>query len=174
MERQIHGFQYQKMVVLRESLSEDENYTGKWDAFNKTLNLPCSVKCISQTGSIDFGDFTRQTQIQSDFILYVGFWRGSKTNIVEEYKVLINKETWLTYFGHTEIIKEMLEEMKSISNSREDDPKWKAFRLKWKDRYGDSIVSLRFKRDHKKQKRIQCGITKKNFLEVVLPGNQLI
>jgi len=64
--------------------------------------------------------------------------------------------------------------MSEISNDRSDDNKWKQFRLKWKEKYGDSIISLRFKRDHKKQKRIQCGITKTNFLNVILKENQIL
>lgn len=40
--------------------------------------------------------------------------------------------------------------------------------------YGKSIISLRFKRDHKKQKRIQCGITKPNFVKKVIKDNFVI
>jgi hypothetical protein len=76
--------------------------------------------------------------------------------------------------GDITIIQEMLDEMSTISNDKSDDSKWKQFRLKWKERYGNSIISLRFKRDHKKQKRIQCGISRNNFLEVILKENQLL
>ena len=173
-ERQIHGFNYQRKVIDNNILVEDDKYTGKWDAYNESLSIPASIKCIGVKGSIDFGDFRRQTQVDTDFILYVGFWQGKKDNIVEEYKVLISKEKWLSYFGDTNIINEMLSEMSEISNDRSDDNKWKQFRLKWKEKYGDSIISLRFKRDHKKQKRIQCGITKTNFLNVILKENQIL
>ena len=46
--------------------------------------------------------------------------------------------------------------------------KWTDFRKKWTNIYGKSIISLRFKRDHKKQKRIQCGISRNNFINIVL------
>jgi hypothetical protein len=170
-ERQKHGFNYQSMVIIKESLIEDENYTAKWDAYNPNINKPASIKCIGVSGSVDFGDFKRQTEVDSDFILYVGFWKGKKDNIVEEYKILIKKENWDKYFGNKSIISEMLSEMKKISNDRSDDLKWKNFRKKYSELYGSSIISLRFKRDHKKQKRIQCGISKRKFIDVVLKEN---
>jgi len=173
-ERQIHGFNYQRSIIELESLTEDMNYTGKWDAFCLEKEVPVSIKCIGINGSVDFGDLKRQTEVQNDFILYVGFWQKSKSNIVEEYKVLIKKENWDRYFGDKSIIQSMIEEMKGISNSYSDDSKWKEFRNKYIKLYGDSIISLRFKRDHKKQKRIQCGITRKNFMEVVLKDNEVI
>lgn len=154
-ERQEHGFIYQEKIINENNLIEDKNYTGKWDGFNGEYNLPTSIKCISKKGSIDFGDFRRQTEVDTDFILYLGFWEGSKNNINEEYKVLIKKENWQRYFGNKEIINDMLNEMKDISNDKSDDPKWKIYREKYSDLYGNSIISLRFKRDHKKQKRIQ-------------------
>jgi hypothetical protein len=173
-ERQQHGFLYQERIINENKLIENENYTGKWDGFNKEYNLPTSIKCISKKGSIDFGDFRRQTEVETDFILYLGFWEGNKENINEEYKVLIKKENWQKYFGDKTIIVDMLNEMKDISNDKSDDKKWKEYREKYSKLYGESIISLRFKRDHKKQKRIQCGITKKNFLNVILKENSLL
>jgi hypothetical protein len=173
-ERQQHGFLYQEKIINENKLIEDKNYTSKWDGFNKEYNLPTSIKCISKKGSIDFGDFRRQTEVETDFILYLGFWEGNKENINEEYKVLIKKENWQKYFGDKSIIVDMLDEMKDISNDKSDDKKWKEYREKYSKLYGKSIISLRFKRDHKKQKRIQCGITKKNFIEVILSENSLL
>jgi hypothetical protein len=173
-ERQAHGFNYQKKIVEREILTESVGYTDKWDAYNSNLKRNVSIKCISKKGSIDFGDFKRQTMVDEDFILYVGFWQSKKDNVVEEYKVYITAEKWKSYLGDITIIQEMLDEMSTISNDKSDDSKWKQFRLKWKERYGNSIISLRFKRDHKKQKRIQCGISRNNFLEVILKENQLL
>lgn len=173
-ERQIHGFNYQSKIIQRELLKEDINYTGKWDAVCTSTNLPASIKCISVKGSIDFGDFRRQTQVDQDFILYVGFWEKSRSNIVEEYKVLIKSDIWQSYFGDKTIIESMINDMKLISNDRKDDQIWREFREKYSNLYGDSIISLRFKRDHKKQKRIQCGITKNNFIKFVIKDNLLL
>jgi hypothetical protein len=175
-ERQKHGFEYEKLKINENNLIKEENYTAKWDTFEiyNGTKTPVSIKCIGINSSIDFGDFKRQTEIDEDFILYIGFWKVNKNNIVEEYKVLINKNVWNNYFGDKSIIQSMLDEMKSISNDYSDDNKWKDYRKKYKELYGKSIISLRFKRDHKKQKRIQCGITKTNFINVVLKDNIII
>jgi hypothetical protein len=175
-ERQKHGFEYEDLKINENGLIKEENYTAKWDTFEiyNGIKTPVSVKCISLNSSIDFGDFKRQSEVDEDFILYVGFWKDKKDNIVEEYKVLINKDIWNSYFGNKTIIQSMLDEMKGISNKYSDDDKWKVYRNKYKDLYGKSIVSLRFKRDHKKQKRIQCGITKPNFVNKVIKDNFII
>ena len=175
-ERQRHGFEYEYMKINENNLIKEENYTAKWDTFEiyNDVKTPVSVKCIGFNSSIDFGDFKRQTEVDKDFILYVGFWKGKKDNIVEEYKVLINKDFWNSYFGDKSIIISMLDEMKGISNDYSDDNRWKEFRNRYKEMYGKSIISLRFKRDHKKQKRIQCGITKPNFINIILRDNIII
>lgn len=172
VERQEHGFLYEKEIIEKNNIIKDDNYTGKWDSYEN--GKPVSIKCIKQGSSIDFGDFKRQSEVDKYFILYVGFWYGNKNNIVESYKVLIKKENWVSYFGDVNIIQSMLTEMKEISNERSDDLKWKSYREKYGKLYGDSIIALRFKRDHKKQKRIQCGITYTNFKNVVLKNNQLM
>jgi hypothetical protein len=176
MERQIHGFEYERLIMERNNLTKESSYTGKWDMYElfNGKNTPVSVKCIGFKSSIDFGDFKRQTEIVDDFILYIGFWKGQKRNIVEEYKVLIKNENWIKYFGDKNIISDMVCEMSFISNDYSDDCKWKEFRNKYSGLYGKSVISLRFKRDHKSQKRIQCGITKSNFLNVVLKENLVL
>jgi hypothetical protein len=175
-ERQSHGFDYEQIKMTQNNLIKEDNYTSKWDSYElfEGAKIPVSIKCIGANSSIDFGDLKRQTEVDQDFILYVGFWRGQKNNIVEEYKVLINKDIWNSYFGNKDIINEMLLEMKQISNDYSDDSKWRSFRRKYKELYGESIISLRFKRDHKKQKRIQCGITKSNFLNIILRDNLVL
>jgi len=175
-ERQNHGFLYENLKIKQNNLIKSDNYTSKWDTYEvyDGVEIPVSIKCVGVNASIDFGDFKRQTEVDRDFILYVGFWKGKKTNIVEEYKVLINKDIWNSYFGDKTIITNMNNELKDISNDYSDDLKWTQYRNKYKSLYGDSIISLRFKRDHKKQKRIQCGITKKNFITFLLNDNKIL
>jgi len=175
-ERQKHGFEYEEFKINENNLIKENNYTAKWDTFEvyNGVRTPVSVKCIGINSSIDFGDFKRQTEINEDFILYIGFWKNKKNNIVEEYKILLKKDNWNSYFGDKTIIKEMLDEMRNISNEHTDDSIWKEYRNRYKKLYGKSIISLRFKRDHKKQKRIQCGITKPNFINIVLKDNLVI
>lgn len=175
-ERQKHGFIYEEYIINKNNLIKENNYTSKWDGYElyKGVKTPVSVKCMKINSNIEFGDFKRQLEINEDFILYVGFWENNKQNIIEEYKILIKKDSWCKYFGNKKIIKQMLDELKTISNSYFDDNKWLKYRTKYKESYGESILSLRFKRDHKKQKRIQCAITKNNFINKVIKDNFLI
>ncbi len=175
-ERQKHGFDYEQHIINKHNLVRRISYSYKWDTYEKYngINYPVSIKYVGLKSSIDFGDFKRQTKVDIDFILYVGFWSGKKTNLVQEYKILITKENWSKYFGNKTIIQEMLNEMKSISNKHSDDNKWSIFTKKYKRLYGNSIISLRFKRDHKKQKRVQCGITRTNFIKVIVKNNYII
>lgn len=174
-ERQGHAFEYESRIINENNIIKSEGYTDKWDAFEG--DMPVSVKNIKLNSSVDFGDFRRQTLLNQDFYLYVGFWKGEKTNIVEEYKILVSYNNWKNYFGDTTIISDMLTEMKDISNDRSDDGKWKEFRKKWNSLYkqnnSNPIITLRFKRDHKKQKRIQCGISSTNFKKII-KENQVI
>lgn len=168
-ERQEHAFEYERKIIKENNINKTGNYTDKWDAFED--NKPVSVKNIKKNSSVDFGDFRRQTLLKEDFFLYVGFWINEKNNVVEEYKILVKYENWSKYFGDTSIVKDMLEEMKTISNDYSDDSRWKDFRKKWNDLYKkenkNPMIGLRFKRDHKKQKRIQCGISSKNFKKLL-------
>ena len=60
---------------------------------------------------------------------------------------------------------EMKQELKKITNLRSDDNIWKLFIRKYRNSYPKTnLIKLRFKRDHKKQKRIQCAISYNNFI----------
>ena len=65
----------------------------------------------------------------------------------------------------------------SVSNNKEDDNKWKTLmnegKQLWKNKT-PNLISPRFKRDHKNQKRIQCAITNKNFYNYFLPKFEVI
>jgi hypothetical protein len=93
-ERQKHGFEYEKLIINENNLTKECNYNSKWDTFEiyNDIKTPVSIKCIGVNSSIDFGDFKRQVEVNENFILYVGFWKDLKNNIVEEYKVYINKD----------------------------------------------------------------------------------
>jgi hypothetical protein len=175
LERQKHGLDYETKIITENKLIKNTNYTGKWDSYEG--DKPVSVKCVGVNGSIDFGDFKRQTEVKEDFLLYIGFWQYNKNKekvVIEEYKLLIKYEDWMSYLGNIDIIDDMLKEMKYISNDKIDDDKWKKFRSKYTKLYNynkKSIIKLRFKRDHKKQKRIQCGISNKNFRNIILKDN---
>ena len=56
--------------------------------------------------------------------------------------------------------------LNNITNDVSDDLKWKkeitVLRTEWKNKT-TNLIRPRFKRDHKKQKRIQCAINNKDF-----------
>lgn len=160
--RQKHGFIYEKNIVKKYNLVKSLGHTSKYDAYTQD-GIPVQIKCIKTRTSVSFGDFQRNQNHQKPFILIVGFWQSYKGCIVKEHVLMINHEIFskLVSFSSTDI---MLEEMKKISNSHTDDDKWREFRKKWKGNYPKSnLVSLYFKRDHKFQTRIQCGVSYKKF-----------
>jgi hypothetical protein len=177
MERQIHGLNYEETVISRNpSIKRSQNYTEKWDAVEtyNSITYPVSIKCIGIKNSIDFGDLFRQTQVDENFILYIGFWEGKEKTIKKEYKLLIKSQNWKSYFGNLDKLDVMKDEMAFITNEYSDDKKWRLFRDKYKVLYGDSVIKIRFKRDHKKQKRIQCSINKNLFNNKILTENTIL
>lgn len=101
------------------------------------------------------------SRIANDFILIVGFWKDKKDNIIDEKILYINHNKFTNYLNFDKYNDMMYQEMHTISNSYDDDNKWKIFREKYKSLW--PIINIRFKRDHKKQKRIQCAISWCNF-----------
>jgi len=170
-ERQNHGFDYQDNIFERGDVRRTDGYTDKWDGYRIVAgkSTPTSIKCCKYRSEIGLGDIRRQSQIDENFSAVIGFWEKTKDNIVEEHEIVIDKDTWKSYFGNIDCFDALYAEMDTISNDRKDEAVWKAFRKKYNDRYGkDSIIKIRFKRDHKNQKRIQCAISYKNFINVVL------
>ena len=162
-ERQVHGFKYEDIIIKKFNLIKEKNYTHKWDAYDKN-SLPWQIKCIKQGSSIELGDYSRNSVIDKKFILHIGFWKDKKNNIVEEHNLEIDYKSWneLFKFSYKKDLKLLIED---ITNERRDDEKWKkeCKRIKQLWNNVDRKIQLRFKRDHKKQKRIQCAINKRDF-----------
>jgi hypothetical protein len=169
MERQKHGFIYQNEVCKRLGIAESTEYTSKWDGI---LNrYPVSIKTIKKGSSIDMADYFRISSITENFYLIVGFWEGSTDNIVEEHILLIDGAEFHALFpkGFEDKLRTLLN---SVTNDRADDEKWDTLRKAAAAEYKAScpnLVSLRFKRDHKSQKRIQCAINKVPFYNYFIP-----
>lgn len=175
-ERQIHGFNYQAEIINRYNLSkidpetgEELTYTSKWDAFFH--NIPVSIKTKELGKNVEMADIFRQSDVESDFILQVGFWKDTESNIVKEYTLYIPKNDWNCLFD-TDCLIQYKNLINTISNNYSDDKKWKKeinrLRRLWKNRTPNLVVP-RAKRDHKKQKRIQCAINYKPFCNYFIP-----
>jgi hypothetical protein len=166
MERQAHGFRYESIIIDRYNLIKCDKYTSEYDAYTRG-GTPVQIKYIKIGSSIDLGDYRRNTKKSQDFLLIVGFWGWPEGKLIakQEYILYIDSCVWkqLLYFGDSE---QMFDEFSSISNKRSDDTMFHQFIDKYKQLWNqtpDRQIELRFKRDHKKQKRIQCAINHSNF-----------
>jgi len=183
--RQAHGFSNEKRIIEEHNLidvSKTEGYTSKWDAIapealilgtqRRVTDVPTSIKTICHGNSVDMGDVFRHAKNTEDFILQVDFYVGSKKDldIVESHKIYIDSQTWATLFkfDHYDYLRDCV---RKITNHENDDPKWRNMMKKMHDLWEKPkrIVHLAPKRDHKKQKRVQCTIPNEKFYNQLLP-----
>lgn len=164
MERQIHGFNYELDVISRFNLIKEEKYTSAYGAFTKS-GYPVSIKLEKRNTDIELGDYFRNERNLQSFFLIVGFWEREKNNIVEQKILFIPGEEW-HYLFNTDLTPVFRDIIDNITNLKQDDKKWKESikwaRKEWKNTT-NNLIRPRFKRDHKKQKRIQCAINNKDF-----------
>ena len=186
--RQKHGFDYQNLIIKQLKLEPDKNYIGENDAYYKEEDgklYSVQIKFIKEGSSIDLGDYRRNKHRDKNFILIVGFWEDIPGNIADEYILYPPLEWWSELFQTDKHFdNDIYKFLKNITNDKNDDIIWKngieefkkrwntswqafrpVFENKWNDKYPERIIQPRFKRDHKKQKRIQCAIPNKMFFE---------
>lgn len=155
-ERQKHGFHYELKTIEKYNLKKAESYTCPFDAYYN--DIPVQIKCIKYGSNIEMGDYLRNKSKNTDFILIIGFWSGEKTNIIKE-EILFIDHTMFRKCLQFDYDSELMCDMKPINNTRDDDLKWRLFCNKYKKLWPKTnLLRLRFKRDHKTQKRIQCAI----------------
>jgi hypothetical protein len=105
---------------------------------------------------ICLSDYRINANTSTDFILHIAFYKEkNKFPNVEEYTLYIKHEIYTDLFKLNDI-NNIRKEFSIISNDKSDDAKFKVFRNKYKN--SNNIIQVRFKRDHKKQKRIQAAI----------------
>lgn len=163
MERQSHGFEFQEKMNERYNLLSDENYTGMWDSY-KPDKTPCVIKLFKENSELPLSDIFNNVARDRDFYLIYGVWRGKKSNIVEEKEIFIDINKWKESFewGFYEELNHWIKNL--VSNSYSYDNTWKSEMKVWKERWGvNKLVQPRFKRDHKKQRRIQSAVAYKNL-----------
>jgi hypothetical protein len=154
-ERQSHGFINETRVKLEHGLfdydGEANSYTNKYDA--QTLDgVPVSIKTEKLKSDIELGDYFRNAQANEDFYMSVSFWESEKDNIVEEYHVRFPIEEWRKLFNHT-LDNKIRKVIREASNDRSYDATWTEKINELKREYGNNVIRLRPKRDHKKQKK---------------------
>ena len=160
--KQFHGFQYEQKIIQKFNLKKAHQYTSPYDAHLGVLNI--QIKCMQYGSSVEFGDYMRNKTKNDNFILVVGFWKDFKDNIIQEHIYNVDVDILKSNLVYP-YDQEMFNEMKLISNSYDDDVNWRFFcqkhRMQWME--FNNNMDLRFRRDHKRQKRIQCGISWKNY-----------
>ena len=168
-ERQKHGFNFEQYVKEKYQITLSNEYTSEWDGVLNTI--PVSIKLEQYGSDIELADYFRNSQIEENFYFIVGFWQGTKDNIIEEYILLINGEEYHKLFDLS-FNERFTELLVNISNDKKDDILWKQqitlLRKEWSKKTSN-LIRPRFKRDHKKQKRIQCAINNKDFYNYFIP-----
>lgn len=165
--RQAHGFFYQSNVIQRLKLKEISSYTAQYDAcFQGT---PVQIKCMKQGSEMRLGDYRRNRRKKEDFIMIVGIWNQSKYRIIQEDIRYIRHEPYTSNmgFGYYDdyIEQNMFQDLRRLTNAYKDDIAWREFCVRYKNLWQeDNKIDLRFARDHKTQKRIQCSIGWQNFM----------
>lgn len=169
MERQKHGFDFQTRILQEIKAIETTNYTDKWDGY--IGSLPISVKCIKKDSSIDMADVFRNSKIDHDFLLIIGFYTTNPLNPEEIHYLYIKADEWQSLFDY-DVLGKVAHVFDTISNDVSDDERWQQnisiLKNEWKQNT-KNIIALRFKRDHKTQKRVQCAINKSTFYDYFIP-----
>lgn len=174
-ERQAHGFKYEEDVIKRYNLEPEQNYTDKWDAYYK--GIPVSIKTCTMSGTVHMGDFYRNASLTHNFILIIGFWSRDVMGerVYEDDLILyINKDFWIEQFPKT-AVDAMRTVFNGITNSYDDDEKWKKRMKAFKKEWGSyqTGITIHFKRDHKTQKRTQCSIRSDFLHNYLIPYYQV-
>jgi hypothetical protein len=182
-ERQSHGFKFETKWCKENNVTlwskyikkygnpSGSSYTSKWDAINENVKgknykgKPIQLKCIGLNNAIELGDIFRNSNKEEDFTLVVGFWSGKKTNIVDVVVLDINHKKWNKLFEWDKFdeVKDWIKN--KVSNDRSYDSQWKKEMSYYKEQWGENrLVTPTFKRDHKKQRRIQCQMGYNTFM----------
>jgi hypothetical protein len=156
-ERQGHGFTYENNIIRTYNLLKSYNYISKFDAYCNN-GIPVQIKYIKNKCEICMGDWYRNMNINQDFILHIGFYINGENQLrtIKSYTLFIDYIKYQTLFKK-ENYDAIKTEFMLISNNKSDDNKFIEFRKKYKST-DDDIVHIRFKRDHKSQRRIQASI----------------
>lgn len=172
MERQSHGFSFEKYLENKYNIVLSTSYTAKWDGVYN--NHPISIKTAKKGNAIDLGDIFRQANISEDFYLIVNFYTATENDI---HFLYIPWQEWKKYFMELSIFEPIFRDaLETVSNDRKDDKKWRQLmtdcKTLWKQNT-PNIVRPNGKRDHKSQKRWQCSICNSLFIKEILPKYEI-
>jgi hypothetical protein len=186
--RQSHGKDYEQKVIKTEKYISSDSHTAKFDAIQKHENylvffkkeipaIDVSIKFSEyDRNRIDLADFFRVARQTKDFIMHLGFYQGSKTNIVDEYKIkikLANFKKLLPKFTTQELdqMEKDFKEIRAVKGKVDADQHKKnvsEFKQKYKNFFSanKSAIKLAIKdSSSSSQFRIQCNVSRNKFLK---------
>lgn len=178
VEVQSHGFSFEKWVRDNFFAGYAGSYMQKWDVPpdanrcaavpSELRGLPVSIKTAKYGCPIGLGDVLRQRQIDSPFLMIVGFWRQHTPTEkwFEEIGVVVfSPTTWEALWG-----KLRLDQIREIDRTIKDlTLPYSVARLRakeWKRQtaeVGTARLIINPKIDSKTQRRIQCSLPFRTF-----------
>lgn len=173
--RQSHGFVFQSGASRLLGLYVPANYTDEVDAYS--IKQPDddvmrhSFKNMKAGSGVELGDLVRNAEVKRDFVMYVSFWEEFATNIRRIHVLYIEADYWRGLFPADLQPFISATAFAGITNAKSDDAKWKERRENLQEQWRaarpqGSLMSVNYKRDHKKQMRVQCAIPAQWFSEV--------
>lgn len=150
-----------------------QSYTSAMDCFSADPSTyPYATSWVIKTANImaeiDFGSLARNAMMTDDFHLVLADWTGRRTNFVRVYVMRVTAAYWRGLFpiDVTPFLAGSVFE--GISNMHADDEVWKrrrkALQEQWQAHLPEgSPMKVRFKRDHKIQRRVQCAMSREGF-----------
>lgn len=185
-ERQYHGLWLEEQLEDIKGWKKYEQYTSPFDLFVPQINMFQEIKqniqskCIGKGNAIEMGDIFKNGKKEQDFLLVITLYdelfevsKGKKipNKVVEYMEIEVDHEKWNRHFVLPDDIQESWKHWitNEVSNEYSYDAQWKidvATRKEEWSHYGEnahSLVQPRFKRDHKKQRRIQCAVKAKDL-----------
>lgn len=188
-ERQGHGKAFEDWVV--ETFLDGRKiptHTDKWDAEGVTFKqefkdktgfyngLPISIKTCKYNQSVNFGDAIRQFENAQDFLLIVGFWKesGGSKKIVQVVTKKVSKDDWHELFidyktekdkGASHCKKRTRDKILELDKTIKTTEGYEEARKKAKIGKSEikSTMTLNPKIDSKKQRRLQCSLSRRAF-----------
>ncbi len=178
-EVQKHGFDFEEWIKKTFFALFQSNYSDKWDVPQKYnnnnilpesfRNLPVSIKTAKYNSPIGFGDAIRQYDIETDFLLIVGFWIQNNENkyFVSVEAQRINTIAWKSLWLPLKR-EELLCLDKTIKNTSKHYSKVREEAQAIKRLFPFTKIVLNPKIDSKKQRRLQCSLPFNVFWEDII------
>ena len=181
---QSHGLAYQNWVENTFFRGYKSGHTDKWDVPKeinvqgksalppRLQNMPVSVKASKIGSTLNLGDAMRQRSTKEDFLLIVALWKqnNSSTKEIQQIGVsVITPEIWSKLWG--DITMKDLQELEAIiKDTSKGYEETRTAARQWKREHSEMLkaagITLNPKIDSKDQRRLQCSLSYKKFIEI--------